>query len=72
MEDMLSIVSLHTNIASASVSNVNIVCYTASSHPPNVVSVTDISPQFLNAKPSVPLTWSCTQSYKTCQHQQKT
>jgi hypothetical protein len=70
----MCIVSLCTNIASASVSNVNIVCYvyTDSSHLPNIVSDTDISPQFLHSKLSIPGTGSSAPIYKICQHQQKT
>jgi hypothetical protein len=44
---------------------------TASSNLPNNVSFTDISPQFLHSKPSVPGIGSVAQTYKTCQHQQK-
>ena len=64
---MISIVCLCTNIAS-----VNFICY--SKLPlPNIVSITDISLQFLHSKPSIPGTGSGAQTYKTRQqHQQKT
>jgi hypothetical protein len=38
-----------------------------SSHQPNIESVTDISPQFLDSKPSTPGTGSDGQTYKSCQ-----
>ena len=55
--------SLYTNIGSASVSNVNIVCYIYQASPTNFVSVTDNS-----LKSSMPATGGCAQTYKTCQH----
>ena len=61
------------NIASASVSNVNIVCYilyvidivcSKLYHLPNIASVTEISPHFFHSKPSIPGTRSGAQTYK--------
>ena len=40
---------------------------TASPRLPNIVSVTDISPQYLHFKTYIPVKGSCTRTYKTCQ-----
>jgi hypothetical protein len=70
---LISIVSLCTINASASVSNVNTVCYSKILPTKYCIhhSITPISPQFLHSKPSIPHTESCVQIYKSSQHQPK-